>query len=65
MVIKERVTFCDAVSQPILSFGRLMKMGWSIDGGGQCLRNGILAIPLAFQSCCGKGLCSHVECHIE
>ena len=50
VVLKERVTFSDMVSQPILSFGRLMRSGWSIDGQRQCLRNGSLEVPLAFQN---------------
>ena len=28
---RERATFCDVVSRPILSFGRLTQAGWSID----------------------------------
>ena len=50
VVLKERVTFSDMVSQPIWSFGRLMRSGWSIDGQRQCLRNGSLEVPLAFQN---------------
>ena len=50
VVLKEKVTFSDMVSQPILSFGRLMRSGWSIDGQRQCLRNGSLEVPLAFQN---------------
>ena len=50
VVLKEKVTFSDMVNQPILSFGRLMKSGWLIDGQRQCLRNGSLEVPLAFQN---------------
>ena len=50
VVLKEKVTFSDMVNQPILSFGRLMRGGWSIDGQRQCLRNGSLEVPLAFQN---------------
>ena len=50
VVLKEKVTFSDMVHQPILSFGRLMRRGWSIDGQRQCLRNGNLEVPLAFQN---------------
>ena len=50
VVLKEKVTFSDMVNQPILSFGRLMRSGWSIDGQRQCLRNGSLEVPLAFQN---------------
>ena len=50
VVLKEKVTFSDMVSQPILSFGRLMRSGWSIDGRKQCLKNGSLEVPLAFQN---------------
>ena len=38
------------VSQPILSFGCLMRSGWSIDGQKECLKNGNLEAPLAFQN---------------
>ena len=50
VVLKEKVTFSDMVSQPILSFGRLMRSGWSIDGQKSCLKNGSLEVPLAFQN---------------
>ena len=50
VVLKEKVTFSDMVSQPILSFGRLMRSGWSIDGQKSCLKNGGLEVPLAFQN---------------
>ena len=50
VVLRERVTFCDVVSQPILSFGRLMKAGWSIDGVVERLRNGPVEAPLTFQN---------------
>lgn len=48
--MKEKVTFSDMVSKPILSFGRLMRSGWSIDGQIQCLCNGSLEVPLSFQN---------------
>ena len=35
--IRERVTISDAVSQPILCFGRLMEQGWSINSREQAL----------------------------
>ena len=50
VVLRERITFSDVVSQPIISFGRLMKAGWSIDGVGECLRNGQVEAPLMFQN---------------
>ena len=39
VIIKERVTFSDLVSQPILSYEPLLRTGWSIDGGTQCLKH--------------------------
>ena len=33
VVLRERVTFSDMVTQPILSFGRLLKSGWAIRVG--------------------------------
>ena len=50
VILKEKITFSDMVSQPILSFGRLMRSGWSIDGQKSCLKNGSLEVPLAFQN---------------
>eukprot|EP00913_Durusdinium_trenchii_P032259 g30204.t1 len=50
VIIKERVTFSDLVSQPILSYGRLLRTGWSIDGGTQCLKHDETEVPLAFQN---------------
>ena len=35
--IRERVTISEAVSQPILCFGRLMEQGWSINSREQAL----------------------------
>ena len=50
VILKERVTFCDVVKQPILSFGRLMRAGWSIDGMDECLKNGDVEVPLNYQN---------------
>ena len=50
VIVKERVTFSDLVSQPILSYGRLLRTGWSIDGKTQCLKHDEIEIPLAFQN---------------
>ena len=50
VILKERVTFSDCVSQPILSFGRLMKSGWSLDASSMCLTHGELEVPLTFQN---------------
>ena len=50
VVLRERVTFSDGVSQPIISIGRLMKAGWSLDGVGERLRNGQVEVPLMFQN---------------
>ena len=50
VIVKERVTFSDMVSQPILSYGRLLRTGWSIDGKTQCLKHGEIEIPLVFQN---------------
>ena len=50
VIIKERVTFSDVVSQPILSYGRLLRTGWSIDGDTQCLKHDEIEVPLAFQN---------------
>ena len=37
VVFRERVTISDAVSQPILCFGKMMEQGWSIDGREQMM----------------------------
>ncbi len=37
VVFRERVTISDAVSQPILCFGKMMEQGWSIDGREQVM----------------------------
>ena len=50
MILKGRVTFCDVVKQPILSSGRLMRAGWSIDGMEECLKNGGVEVPLNYQN---------------
>ena len=50
VILKERVTFSDCVSQPILSFGRLMKSGWSLDANSMCLTHRELEVPLTFQN---------------
>ena len=50
VIIKERVTFSDVVSQPILSYGRLLRTGWSIDGGTLCLKHDEIEVPLVFQN---------------
>ena len=50
VIVKERVTFSDLVSQPILSYGRLLRTGWSIDGRTQCLKHDEIEIPLVFQN---------------
>ena len=50
VVLKEKVTFSDCVSQPIISFGRLMRSGWSLDANSMCLTHGELEVPLTFQN---------------
>ena len=37
VVFREKVTISDAVSQPILCFGKMMEQGWSIDGREQMM----------------------------
>ena len=48
--LQDNVVFSDEISQPILSYGRLMSAGWSICAEGQCLKNGNYMIPLEFQN---------------
>ena len=50
VVLKERVTFSDVVSQPILSFGHLLRSGWSISGEERCLVNGEVKVPIDLQN---------------
>ena len=50
VVLKERVTFSDVVAQPILSFGHLLRVGWSIDAKEHCMYNGNVRVPLTFQN---------------
>lgn len=50
MELIENVVFSPEVTQPILSYGRLMNAGWSIDAQQQCLRNGDYAVPLMLQN---------------
>ena len=50
MVLKERVTVSDVVSQPILSFGHLLRSGWSISGEERCLVNGEVKVPIDLQN---------------
>ena len=44
--VRDSVVFSDEISQPILSFGRLMSAGWSICTQTRSLRNGAYEIPL-------------------
>ena len=50
VILKERVTFSDVVAQPILSFGHLLRAGWSIDAKEHCMYNGSVRVPLTFQN---------------
>ena len=70
VILKERVTFSDVVAQPILSFGHLLRAGWSIDAKEHCMYNGSVRVPLTFQNNSlvvkgsgprGSWMCSHVE----
>ena len=38
--LRDNVIFSNEISQPILSYGRLMDAGWSICAETRCLRNG-------------------------
>ena len=46
----DNVVFSSQVTQPILSYGRLMSAGWSIDAETRCLRNGNYSIPVELQN---------------
>ena len=48
--VRDNVVFSDEISQPILSFGRLMNAGWSMCAQTRSLRNGAYEIPLDFQN---------------
>ena len=48
--VRDNVVFSDEISQPILSFERLMNAGWSICAQTRSLRNGAYEIPLDFQN---------------
>lgn len=50
VILKERVTFSDVVVQPVLSFGHLLRAGWSIDAQEHCVFNGSVRAPLTFQN---------------
>ena len=48
--LRERVAVSSRVHQPILSFGRLMENGWTIDGRAQALTHSLGAhIPVELQ----------------
>ena len=48
--VRDNVVFSNEITQPILSYGRLMDAGWSIDAERHCMRNGSYEIPLARQN---------------
>ena len=52
--IYDKAHFSDGISQPILSFGKLLEGGWSIDGGQRAMTYGVegsrLRIPLKLQN---------------
>ena len=48
--LKDDVIFSHEISQPMLSYGRLMNAGWSICAQNRCLKNGNYEIPLEFQN---------------
>ena len=48
--LQDNVVFSSEISQPILSYGRLMNAGWSICAEHRCLKNGNYEIPLEFQN---------------
>ena len=48
--LRDNVVFSDEITQPILSFGRLMNAGWGICAHTKSLCNGAYAIPLNFQN---------------
>ena len=52
--IYDKAHFSDGISQPILSFGKLLEGGWSIDGGQCAMTYGVegskLRIPLKLQN---------------
>ena len=68
--IKDKAHFADGISQPILSFGKLLESGWCIDGVQKHLTYGAVRIPLALQN---KSLivhgtiraCREVPCYIR
>ena len=51
--LRERVTISDAVTQPILCYGRLMQQGWDLNAADQTLRHAGygISIPLEMQNC--------------
>ena len=51
VILREKVAVSSAVTQPILSFGRLLEAGWSIDGQQQALTHSRGAnIPVELQN---------------
>ena len=52
IVLRETVAVSDVVSQPILSFGRMLENGWGIDGNQQMLvhTSAGASIPLELQN---------------
>ena len=48
--LQDNVVFSNEITQPILSYGRLMNAGWSICAESRCLKNGNYKIPLEFQN---------------
>ena len=48
--LRDNIVFSSEITQPILSYGRLMDAGWSICAKNKCLKNGIYEVPLEFQN---------------
>ena len=48
--LRDSVVFSNEISQPILSYGRLMNAGWSICAESRSLKNGCYQIPTEFQN---------------
>eukprot|EP00435_Cladocopium_sp_Y103_P044674 s1582_g12.t1 len=51
VVLREKVAISSCVSQPILSFGRLMENGWTLDGCSQAMTHSFGAhVPVELQN---------------
>jgi len=52
ILLRETVAISDRVSQPILSFGKMLENGWGIDGSQQMLVHSTAgaAVPLELQN---------------